>query len=447
MERVVIVGCGFAGLFAAKALRRAPVEVVVVDRTNHHLFQALLYQVATGVLSEGDIAPPIRDILRHQRNTHVVLGEVLDVNVEDRALKINTLGRETKLTYDSLIVATGASQSYFGHDEYAHDAPGMKTIDDALELRGRIFGAFEMAELETDPAAREPWLTFAIVGAGPTGVELAGQIAELSRRALRSNFRNFDPQTARIIVLDGLDTVLSTYPERLRRRAERDLGRIGVELRLGTRVVGVDEAGLQVSNADGESGRIEAHTKIWAAGVQASPLGRMLAERAGAAVDRSGRVQVGPDCSLPGHPEVFVVGDLMALDGLPGLAEVAMQSGRHSANTIVRRLRGREPKDFRYLDLGTMATIARFRAIASIGRLQLTGFVGWLLWLIVHIVYLTGFKNRLAALANWTVAFIGRGRRQRTITKQQVLARARALEPENAQRAGTNSHLEKAGAR
>ena len=447
MERVVIVGCGFAGLFAAKALRRAPVEVVVVDRTNHHLFQALLYQVATGVLSEGDIAPPIRDILRHQRNTHVVLGEVLDVNVEDRALKINTLGRETKLTYDSLIVATGASQSYFGHDEYAHDAPGMKTIDDALELRGRIFGAFEMAELETDPAAREPWLTFAIVGAGPTGVELAGQIAELSRRALRSNFRNFDPQTARIIVLDGLDTVLSTYPERLRRRAERDLGRIGVELRLGTRVVGVDEAGLQVSNADGESGRIEARTKIWAAGVQASPLGRMLAERAGAAVDRAGRVQVGPDCSLPGHPEVFVVGDLMALNGLPGLAEVAMQSGRHAAKTIVRRLRGREPKDFRYLDLGTMATIARFRAIASIGRLQLTGFVGWLLWLIVHIVYLTGFKNRLAALANWTVAFIGRGRRQRTITKQQVLARARALEPANAQRAGTNSHLEKAGAR
>ena len=447
MERVVIVGCGFAGLFAAKALRRAPVEVVVVDRTNHHLFQALLYQVATGVLSEGDIAPPIRDILRHQRNTHVVLGEVLDVNVEDRALKINTLGRETKLTYDSLIVATGASQSYFGHDEYAHDAPGMKTIDDALELRGRIFGAFEMAELETDPAAREPWLTFAIVGAGPTGVELAGQIAELSRRALRSNFRNFDPQTARIIVLDGLDTVLSTYPERLRRRAERDLGRIGVELRLGTRVVGVDEAGLQVSNADGESGRIEARTKIWAAGVQASPLGRMLAERAGAAVDRAGRVQVGPDCSLPGHPEVFVVGDLMALNGLPGLAEVAMQSGRHAAKTIVRRLRGREPKDFRYLDLGTMATIARFRAIASIGRLQLTGFVGWLLWLIVHIVYLTGFKNRLAALANWTVAFIGRGRRQRTITKQQVLARARALEPANAQRAGTNSHLEKAAAR
>ena len=236
----------------------------------------------------------------------------------------------TTLSYDSLIVATGASQSYFGHDEYAVDAPGMKTIDDALELRGRIFGAFEMAELESDDAAREPWLTFAIVGAGPTGVELAGQIAELSRRALGDNFRSFDPATARIVLLDALDTVLPSYPERLRRRAQRDLERLGVEVRLGTRVVGVDETGLDL-----EGDRIEARTKIWAAGVQASPLGRLLADRAGAAVDRSGRVEVQPDCSLPGHPELFVVGDLMALNGLPGLAEVAMQSGHHAARTIV----------------------------------------------------------------------------------------------------------------
>ena len=363
MHRVVIIGCGFAGLFAAKALRRAPVEVVVVDRTNHHLFQALLYQVATGVLSEGDIAPPIRDVLRHQRNTRVVLGEVVDVDVDERELTIGMLGAETKLAYDSLIVATGASQSYFGHDEYARHAPGMKTIDDALELRGRIFGAFEIAELEPDAGAREPWLTFAIVGAGPTGVELAGQIAELSRRALRHNFRSFDPAEARIVLLDGLDTVLASYPERLRRRAQRDLERLGVELRLGSRVVGVDETGLDVSSGEGETGRIETRTKIWAAGVQASPLGRMLTERAGATVDRAGRVEVAPDCSLPGHPEVFVVGDLMALNGLPGLAEVAMQSGRHSARTIVRRLRGRPTKPFRYVDLGTMATIARFRAL------------------------------------------------------------------------------------
>jgi NADH dehydrogenase len=423
MHRVVIVGSGFAGLFAAKTLRRAPVEVVVVDRTNHHLFQALLYQVATGVLSEGDIAPPIRDVLRHQRNARVVLGEVVDVNIDDRELTIDTLGREAKLSYDSLIVATGASQSYFGHDEYARHAPGMKTIDDALELRGRIFGAFEMAELETDPEAREAWLTFAIVGAGPTGVELAGQIAELSRRALDDNFRSFKAGDARIVLLDGLDTVLPSFPEQLGRRAHRDLERLGVDVRLGTRVVGVDETGLDV-----ERGRIGARTKIWAAGVQASPLGRMLAERNGSAVDRSGRVEVHPDCSLPGRPEVFVVGDLMALDGLPGLARVAIESGRHAARTITRGLGGRPPEPFRYRDLGTMATIARFRAVVSIGPLQISGFVGWLMWLVVHLAFLTGFKNRISALANWTVAFLGRGRRQRTITKQQTLARTEELE-------------------
>jgi len=435
MHRVVIVGCGFAGLFAAKALRRAPVEVVVVDRTNHHLFQPLLYQVATGVLSEGDIAPPIRDVLRRQRNARVVLGEVVGVDVEGRALTVDTLGEMTQLSYDSLIVATGASQSYFGHDEYAVDAPGMKTIDDALELRGRIFGAFEMAELETDDAAREPWLTFAIVGAGPTGVELAGQIAELSRRALGWNFRRFDPKDARILLLDAVDTVLPPYPDRLRRRARRDLERLGVEVQLGSRVIGVDATGLDV-----EGGRIEARTKIWAAGVQAAPLGRLVAEHAGADVDRAGRVQVQPDCSLPGHPELFVVGDGMALNGLPGLAEVAMQSGHHAAKTITRGLRGQPATPFRYVDLGTMSTIARFRAVATVGRLQFAGLIGWLMWLVVHLVFLTGFKNRLAAVANWTVAFLGRGRRQRTITKQQVLARTRGLE-------SPTPHLETAGQR
>jgi len=435
MHRVVIVGCGFAGLFAAKALRRAPVEVVVVDRTNHHLFQPLLYQVATGVLSEGDIAPPIRDVLRHQRNTRVVLGEVVDVDVEARHLTFDTLGETTELPYDSLIVATGASQSYFGHDEFAVDAPGMKTIDDALELRGRIFGALEMAELEEDDEVRRQWLTFAIVGAGPTGVELAGQIAELSRRALGSNFRRFDPADARIVLLDAADTVLPPYPERLRRRAARDLERLGVELRLGTKVIGVDATGVDV-----EGGRIEARTKIWAAGVQAAPLGRLLAERAGADVDRAGRVQVQPDCSLPNHPELFVVGDGMALDKLPGLAEVAMQSGHHAAKTITRRLKGLPSKPFRYRDLGTMSTIARFRAVATVGPLQFAGVIGWLMWLVVHLAFLTGFKNRLSAVANWAVAFLGRGRRQRTITKQQVLARAQELE-------SPSPHLKTAGLR
>jgi NADH:ubiquinone reductase (H+-translocating) len=443
MHRVVIVGCGFAGLFAAKALRRAPVEVVVVDRTNHHLFQPLLYQVATGILSEGDIAPPIRDVLRHQRNARVVLGEVVDLDVEARELTIETLGDETALSYDSLIVATGASQSYFGHDEYARDAPGMKSIDDALELRGRIFGAFEMAELERDPAARASWLTFAIVGAGPTGVELAGQIAELSRRALGGNFRRFDPATARIVLLDGLDTVLPAFPERLRRRARRDLERLGVEVRLGTRVTGVDATGLDLG-----SDRLEARTRIWAAGVQASPLGRLLADRAGAGVDRAGRVQVRPDCSLPGHPEVFAVGDLMALAGLPGLAEVAMQSGHHAARTIVRGLRGQPAQPFRYRDLGTMATISRFRAVATVGRLQIGGFAGWLMWLVVHLAFLTGFKNRVSAVANWAVAFLGRGRRQRTITKQEVFARTLGLAPRDAAPApAATTHLERTGAR
>jgi NADH:ubiquinone reductase (H+-translocating) len=403
MHRVVIVGGGFGGLFAAKALRRAPVEVVVVDKTNHHLFQPLLYQVATGVLSEGDIAPPLREVLRHQRNARVVLGEVVDIDIDDRVLSIDTLGTTTTLSYSSLIVATGASQSYFGHDEYAREAPGMKTIDDALELRGRIFGAFEMAELESDRAARRAWLTFAVIGAGPTGVELAGQIAELSRRALRGNFRTFDATDARIVLLDGLDTVLPTFPERLRRRARRDLERLGVEVRLGTRVVGVDETGLEVQGGEGH--RIDARTKIWAAGVQASPLGRLLAERTGAELDRSGRLVVQPDCSLPGHPRVFAV-----------------------ACTIAGELFGRDAEPFRYRDRGTMATISRFRAIVSIGRLRFTGFVGWLMWLVVHLAFLTGFKNRLSALANWTVAFLGRGRRQRTITKQQTLARARELE-------------------
>jgi NADH:ubiquinone reductase (H+-translocating) len=423
MHRVVIIGSGFAGLFAAKALRRADVEVVVVDKTNHHLFQPLLYQVATGVLSSGDIAPPTRDVLRHQRNARVVLGEVVDVDLDERELTVETLGRQTQLSYDSLIVATGASQSYFGHDEYARHAPGMKTIDDALELRGRIFGAFEMAELETDPAVRESWLTFAVVGAGPTGVELAGQIAELSRRALGDNFRNFDPREARVVLLDAADTVLPPFPERLRRRAQRDLERLGVEVRLGARVVGVDETGLDL-----EGGRIEARTKIWAAGVQASPLGRMIAERNGSEADRSGRVQVHPDTSLPGRPEVFVVGDLMALDGLPGVAEVAMQSGAHAARTIARGLKGHPPEPFRYRDLGTMATISRFRAVATFGRLEVGGFAGWLMWLVVHLAFLTGFKNRISAVANWALAFLGRGRRQRTITKQQVLARTDELE-------------------
>jgi NADH dehydrogenase len=423
-HRVAIVGCGFGGLFAVKRLRHADVDVTVIERTNHHLFQPLLYQLATGILSEGDIAPPIRDVLRHQRNTNVVLGEVVAVDLNARRLTVDTLGLRSEVPYDSLIVATGARQSYFGHPEFAHDAPGMKTIDDALELRGRIFGAFEMAEREPDPTARRQWLTFVVVGAGPTGVELAGQLIELSRWSLQRNFRRIDPAEARIILIDSGPTILSSFPEPLRERTVRDLQGMGVEIHLGTMVTGVDERGIETNSADPQLRRIEAATKIWAAGVEASPLGRLLAEAAGAEFDRSGRVKVEPDCTLPRHPEVFVIGDLMSFDRLPGVAQVAIQSGRHAAETIVRRIAGdttRRP--FRYRDRGTLATISRFRALAVVGHLRASGFFAWLLWLAVHLVGLTGFKNRLSVLFNWTVAFISRGRAQRAITAQQVFGR------------------------
>ncbi|HUO70989.1 MAG TPA: NAD(P)/FAD-dependent oxidoreductase [Solirubrobacteraceae bacterium] len=424
-HRVVIVGAGFGGLFAAKALRRADVDVTVVDRTNHHLFQPLLYQMATGILAEGDIAPPVRDVLRRQRNTSVMLGDVEAIDLDARRLTVDTVGLRSTLAYDTLILATGADQSYFGHPEFARYAPGMKTIDHALELRGRIFGAFEMAEREPDPTLRRVWLTFVVVGAGPTGVELAGQIAELAHRSLHRNFRRIDPLTeTRIVLLDALETILASFPEPLQRRAARRLERMGVEIHLGAMVTGVDARGIDISAEDPQLRRIEAATKIWAAGVEASALGRMVADAAGASVDRAGRVEVEPDCTLPGHSEVFVVGDLMALDRLPGLAQVAIQSGRHAARTIVRRLDGdATARPFRYRDRGTMATISRFEAIASIGRLRVSGFVGWLMWLAVHLFALTGFKNRVAVLSNWTIAFLGHGRPQRTITTQQVFAR------------------------
>jgi NADH:ubiquinone reductase (H+-translocating) len=427
-HRVVIIGAGFGGLFAARALKHAAVDVTVLDRTNHHLFQPLLYQVATGVLSEGDIAPPTRDVLRKFKNTRVLLGNVVHIDVDSREVVLDSVERRSKIPYDSLIVAAGASQSYFGHEEFAPFAPGMKTIDDALGLRGRIFGAFELAELEADAERRASWLKFAVIGAGPTGVELAGQIAELSRRALKLNYREFNPATSRVILVEGGDRVLASFPESLQHRARRDLERLGVELRLQTTVTDVDVAGLDAIGPDGVKGRIEAHTKIWAAGVEASPLGAILAEQTGADIDRAGRVLVLPDCTLPGYPEIFVVGDMMSLDRLAGVAEVAMQTGRHAARTITRRLKGNsDTRPFRYLDLGTMATIARFRAVVSVGRLRVAGFLGWLMWLVVHLTFMTGFKNRWAAIVNWAAAFLGRGRRQRVITEHSVREAITAL--------------------
>ena len=427
-HRVVVVGSGFAGLFAVRRLKGAPVEVTLIDRTTHHLFQPLLYQVATGILSEGDVAPATRDVLRRQRNVRVLLGDVIAVDLEARTVTSRTLDREKIVPYDSLIVATGSAQSYFGHEEFAVHAPGLKSIDDALEVRGRIFGAFEMAELETDPDRRRAWLTFALIGGGATGVEMAGQIAELSRQSLRGGYRDIDPAHARILLLDGGPRILAAYDERLGERAAKHLAGMGVEIRTGATVVGVDADGIDLKHEDGRTERIPAMTKVWTAGVAASALGRTLAEQSGAGTTRSGQVQVEPDCTLPGHPEVFVVGDLMSLNELPGLAEVAMQSGLHAANQIRHRLAGDgTPRPFHYVDLGSLAAISRYYAVGQRGGIRVSGLLGWLVWLCVHLVFLTGFKNRALALFSWAITFFGRSRYQRTITLQQVLAR-RALE-------------------
>jgi NADH dehydrogenase len=425
--RVLIIGSGFGGLFAARALRKDDVDVTVLARTSHHLFQPLLYQVATGILSPGEIAPATREVLARQRNARVILGEVTHIDLDQRRVTANTLGIDHDYEYDHLIVAAGAQQSWFGHDEFAVHAPGMKSVDDALELRGRIYGAFELAELaaargDTDLLPR--LLTFVVVGAGPTGVEMAGQLAELSHRTLRRDFRHIDPREARIILLDAAPTLLGTFDPSLQERSRVALEKMGIEVRLGAKVVDVDAAGIELEDEQGRRSRLEASTKVWAAGVAASPLARQLAEQVGVEVDRQGRIPVQPDLTLPGHPEVFVVGDMMALDNLPGVAQVAIQGARHAVDQIRRRIAG-EPagQPFRYRDKGNMATISRFRAIAEIKRLKVTGFPAWLLWLGVHLVYIIGFKSRVTTLLHWAVSFVGRGRAERVVTEQQVFAR------------------------
>jgi NADH:ubiquinone reductase (H+-translocating) len=428
-HRVVIVGGGFGGLFAAKFLRRAPVEITLIDRTNHHTFQPLLYQLATGILSEGAVAPPLREVLRKHRNVSVELADVSGFDLEGKTLTaVKPLGPALTVPYDSLIVAAGATGSYFGHDEFARFAPGMKTVDDALEIRARVFGAFEMAEMEEDPAAQWVWLTFAVIGAGPTGVEMAGQIAELSRRALKHNFRRIDPASAEVLLFDGGKEPLASFGDELCAKAVKEIEHTGVQLRMQTRVTDVEPEAIVVQGPNGEE-RVACHTKVWSAGVQASPLGAMLAEASGAATDRAGHVEVLPDCTLPGHPDVFVVGDMMSLNGLPGVAEVAMQSGIHAARTIKRRIGGdSSAKPFVYRDLGSMATISRFRAIVSFKGIKVGGFIGWLMWAFVHLTFLTGFKNRWIALGKWLTAFVGSSRDERTITMHQVSARLIAMQ-------------------
>jgi NADH dehydrogenase len=423
-HRVVVIGSGFGGLFGTKALEDAPVQVTMVAKTTHHLFQPLLYQVATGILSEGEVAPPTREVLAKQRNAEVLLGEVTDIDLERRTITSRVLNRETVTPYDSLIVAAGAGQSYFGHDEFSEFAPGMKSIDDALELRGRIFGAFELAELADDERDIDRLLTFVVIGAGPTGVEMAGQIAELAHRTLRKDFKRINTRQARVILLDAAPQVLPPFGEKLGAKTKTELEKLGVEVQLGAMVVDVDERGLVVQDKDGTRRRIEAITKVWAAGVQASPLGKQLSEQTGAKLDRAGRIEVNPDLTLPGHPEVFVVGDMISLNNLPGVAQVAIQTARYAAKEIENRHEGKPPQaPFHYFDKGSMATISRFRAVALIGKLRLTGFIAWLIWLGVHLFFMTGFKNRVTALLHWAVSFIGRGRSERTMTEQQIFAR------------------------
>jgi NADH:ubiquinone reductase (H+-translocating) len=424
-HKVVVIGSGFGGLFGAKALRGADVDITVVAKTTHHLFQPLLYQVATGILSEGEIAPPTREVLARQKNARVILGEVTDIDLERRTVTSRVLHRVTVTPYDSLIVAAGAGQSYFGNDQFAEYAPGMKSIDDALELRGRIFGAFELAELAEDEEEIERLLTFVVVGAGPTGVEMAGQIAELAHRTLKRDFRRINTREARVILLDAAGQVLPPFGATLGRKTKVALEKLGVEVQLGAMVVDVDERGIELQEKDGTHRRINAVTKVWAAGVQANSLGETLSKQTGAPLDRAGRISVNPDLTLPGHPEVFVVGDMINLDHLPGVAQVAIQGAKYAAKEIQGRLQGKAPQPpFKYFDKGSMATISRFRAVAMIGNLRITGFVAWLMWLAVHLVYITGFKNRVTALLHWFISFIGRGRSERTSTEQQVFARA-----------------------
>jgi NADH dehydrogenase len=419
-HKVVIIGSGFGGLTAAQKLKKADVDIKLIAKTTHHLFQPLLYQVATGIISEGEIAPPTRIILRDQRNCQVVLGEVTHIDLANRTVDSVLLGHTYRTPYDSLIIAAGAGQSYFGNDHFAEFAPGMKTIDDALELRGRILGAFEQAERSSDPERRQKLLTFVVVGAGPTGVEMAGQIAELADHTLRGAFRH--------ILLEGADAVLPPMGPKLGLKAQKRLEKMGVEVQLGAMVTDVDRNGLTVKYKDGTVKRIESATKVWSAGVAASPLGRDLATQTGVELDRAGRVKVGPDLTVPGNPNVWVVGDMMAVDGVPGMAQGAIQGGRYAANLIKAELAGADPasrQPFKYFDKGSMATVSRFSAVAQVGKIEFGGFIAWLAWLFLHLIYLVGFKTKIATMLSWITTFLGKHRGQLTITEQQAYARTR----------------------
>jgi NADH:ubiquinone reductase (H+-translocating) len=405
--RLVILGGGFAGLYAARALKRAPLDITVIDRRNHHLFQPLLYQVATAALNPSDIAAPIRGVLRRQRNASVILGEAVAVDMEKRIVEL----ADGRIGYDFLLVATGATHSYFAHPEWERAAPGLKSIEDALEIRRRVLLAFEAAERESDPERQMAWLTFVVIGGGPTGVELAGALSEIARKTLTRDFRHFDPGRTRVVLVEGFERLLPLYPADLSERAERQLRALGVEVITGVHVTEVDSRAVRVGQRI-----IPARTVLWAAGVQASPLARSL----GLPLDRAGRVVVDATLSPPGHPEVFVAGDVVSLtqDGkaVPGIAPAAIQQGRYAAREILRALEGKARRPFRYLDKGSLATIGRAAAVAEFGPIHLSGFIAWFAWLAIHIFFLIGFRNRFLVIFEWAWAYLTYQRGARLIT-------------------------------
>jgi len=416
-HRVVIIGGGFGGLSAARALKRVPVAVTLLDRCNFHLFQPLLYQVATGALSPANIAAPLRRVLRHQKNAKVLLAEAVDIDLVNRRVVLS----DGEVDYDTLIVAAGARHHYFGKDQWEQLAPGLKTIEDATDIRRRILLAFEAAERESDPEKIRGWLTFVIVGAGPTGVELAGALGEIANDTLRHDFRHIDPREAAIVLVEGEPRVLPTFPPDLSAKAERQLIALGVRARTGAHVTGIDGEGVTVA-VDGRDERIATRTVLWAAGVRASRMGKVLAERAGAPLDRAGRVIVEPDLSVPGHPEIFVIGDLASYTHqggkpLPGVAPVAMQQGRYVARLIRRRMEGGKALGpFHYFNKGNLATVGRNKAVAEFGRLHIAGFLAWLTWVFVHLMYLVEFENRLLVFTEWVYDYVTRNRGARLIT-------------------------------
>jgi NADH:ubiquinone reductase (H+-translocating) len=429
-RRVVVVGGGFGGLQAVRKLQDAAVDVTLVDRQNFHLFQPLVYQVATGALSAAEVAAPLRAVLKRQENVRVVLAEVSGFDLDRRQVVLDHLpngGRAERLDYDTLVVGGGSRYSYFGHDEWRTRAPELKSLTGALDIRNRILTAFEAAEVERDEQRRRSWLTFVVVGGGPTGVEMAGQIAELGRETLRHDFRHVDTRSARVLLVETADRILTGFPPSLSHKAERALEKLGVTPLVGHTVVDVGSVSVAIRSADGETEDVGARTVIWAAGVAASPLAGALAAADGSQVDRAGRVTVTANLTLPDHPEVFAIGDMVRIaqsDGtivaLPGLAPVAMQEGRYVARVIRDRLKGRATADFEYVDKGNLATIGRSKAVADVKGIRISGFLAWVTWLVVHLFYLIGFQNRFLVVARWTFSFLTHGRGARLISESRA---------------------------